>query len=134
MVDRYPTDHKGWSVRHYYSWYRGGGGTGSYNWIGNKLQEHGAVNRERGRLGRAESGARLNPARAAATAGASLCLWFMYILIWRSVTCGPGMDGPLWSENPRLSNTPRGRGAVRPPRAGQPTIRQPIQPHLRQLT
>ncbi len=51
MVDRYRTDHKGWNVRHYHSWYRRGGGTRSYNWVGNKLQEHGAAEREKG-LGR----------------------------------------------------------------------------------
>ena len=49
MVDRYRTDHQGWNVRHYYSWYRRGGGTRSYNWLRHKLQEHGAVKRERGR-------------------------------------------------------------------------------------
>ena len=78
--------------------------------------------------------AALNPARAAATAGDSLCLWFMYILIWRSVTCGPGMEGLLWSENPRLSTTRRGRRTGRPPGAGQSTTCQPIQSHIRELT
>ena len=49
MVDRCRTDHQGWNVRHYYSWYRGGGGTRSYSWVKNKLQEHGKVERGRGR-------------------------------------------------------------------------------------
>ena len=49
MVDRYRTDHDGWYVGHFHRFYLDGGGTRSYNWLRNKLQEHGAVKRERGR-------------------------------------------------------------------------------------
>ena len=31
MVDRYRTRHEGWSVRHFYSWYRRDGGERSYS-------------------------------------------------------------------------------------------------------
>jgi len=33
MVDRCRRRHEGWSVRHYYAWYRRDGGTRSYNWV-----------------------------------------------------------------------------------------------------
>ena len=49
MVDRYQRDHDGWNARHYYSWCRRGGGARSYNRVRNRLQEHGAVEREKGR-------------------------------------------------------------------------------------
>ena len=48
MVDRYEADHDGWYVRHFYGFYRDAGGTRSYGWVKNKLQEHGAVKKERG--------------------------------------------------------------------------------------
>ena len=43
MVDRYRRRHEGWSVKHYYSWYRRDGGTRSYNWVRTHLQSAGAV-------------------------------------------------------------------------------------------
>jgi len=43
MVDRYRTRHGGWSIRHYYAWYRREGGTRSYTWVRNKLQAYGAA-------------------------------------------------------------------------------------------
>ena len=49
MVGKYETDHDGWYVRHFYSFYRDGGGTRSYSWVKNKLQEHGKVRRGKGR-------------------------------------------------------------------------------------
>ena len=49
MVDRYRTRHEGWNVRHYYAFYRREGGRRSYNWVRTKLQEHGAVERGRGK-------------------------------------------------------------------------------------
>ena len=49
MVDRYRTRHEGWSVRHFYSWYRRDGGERSYGWVKNKLQEAGAVPKAKGR-------------------------------------------------------------------------------------
>ena len=49
MVSRYETDHGGWYVRYFYSFYRDRGGTRSYSWVKNKLQEHGKVRRGKGR-------------------------------------------------------------------------------------
>ena len=43
MVDRYRRRHEGWSVKHYYAWYRRDGGTRSYNWVRTHLQAAGAV-------------------------------------------------------------------------------------------
>lgn len=43
LVDRYRRRHDGWSVKHYYSWYRRDGGTRSYSWVKNTLQGAGAV-------------------------------------------------------------------------------------------
>ena len=49
MVDRYRSRHEGWSVRHYYAWYRRGGGGRSYNWVRKSLQAAGAVTKSSGR-------------------------------------------------------------------------------------
>ena len=38
LVDRYRRRHDGWNVKHYYSWYRRGGGQRSYSWVKNTLQ------------------------------------------------------------------------------------------------
>ena len=43
LVDRYRRRHDGWSVKHYYSWYRRDGGTRSYSWVKNTLQAAGVV-------------------------------------------------------------------------------------------
>ena len=43
MVGRYRRRHEGWSVKHYYAWYRRDGGTRSYNWVRTHLQAAGAV-------------------------------------------------------------------------------------------
>jgi transposase len=43
MVDRYRRRHEGWSVKHYYAWYRRAGGRRSYNWVRTHLQAAGAV-------------------------------------------------------------------------------------------
>ena len=48
MVDRYETDHDGWYVRHFHRFYLDGGGTRSYSWVKNKLQEHGKVEHGKG--------------------------------------------------------------------------------------
>ena len=45
LVDRYETRHAGWNVRHFHSWYRRDGGSRSYTWVKNRLQEAGAVKR-----------------------------------------------------------------------------------------
>ena len=49
MVDGHRTRYCGWNVRHYYTRYRRGGGTRSYNWVRTKLQAAGAVPKGRGR-------------------------------------------------------------------------------------
>ena len=43
LVDRYQRYHDGWSVKHYYAWYRRDGGARSYSWVKNTLQAAGAV-------------------------------------------------------------------------------------------
>ncbi len=43
MVDTYRRRHEGWSVKHYYAWYRRDGGERSYNWVRTQLQAYGAV-------------------------------------------------------------------------------------------
>ena len=43
MVDRYRNRHRGWNVKHYYSWYKREGGQRSYSWVKNTLQAAGAV-------------------------------------------------------------------------------------------
>lgn len=43
VVDRYKTRHRGWNVKHFYSWYRKDGGHRSYTWVKNTLQSNGLV-------------------------------------------------------------------------------------------
>ena len=43
LVDRYRSQHEGWSVKHYYAWYQRASGGRSYNWVRNCLQDAGAV-------------------------------------------------------------------------------------------
>jgi transposase len=43
MADRYGSYHRGWNVKHFYSWYRKDGGTRSYTWVKNTLQSKGLV-------------------------------------------------------------------------------------------
>jgi transposase len=43
LVDRYKSQHSGWNVRHFHSWYRREGGKRSYTWVKNQLQAKGAV-------------------------------------------------------------------------------------------
>lgn len=38
LVDRYRNRHRGWNVKHYYSWYKRDGGQRSYSWVKNALQ------------------------------------------------------------------------------------------------
>ena len=38
LCDRYRSRHIGWNVRHFYTWYRKGGGRRSYTWVKNQLQ------------------------------------------------------------------------------------------------
>jgi transposase len=43
VVDRYTSRHRGWNVKHFYSWYRGDEGRRSYTWVKNTLQSKGLV-------------------------------------------------------------------------------------------
>ena len=43
MVDRYRNRHRGWNVKHYYSWYKRDGGQRSYSWVKSTLQTAGVV-------------------------------------------------------------------------------------------
>ena len=52
LVDRYRRRHDGWSVKHYYAWYRREGGTRSYSWV----KEH-VAGRRRGEEGGPARGA-----------------------------------------------------------------------------
>lgn len=45
VVNQYKERHDGWSVKHYYSWYRHQGGQRSYTWVKNSLQSQGVVNK-----------------------------------------------------------------------------------------
>ena len=39
LADRYRDRHKGWNVSHFHDWYQKDGGTRSYTWVKNTLQE-----------------------------------------------------------------------------------------------
>ena len=39
LVDSYRRRHDGWSAKHFYAWYKKDGGTRSYTWVKNQLQE-----------------------------------------------------------------------------------------------
>ncbi|MGH6629087.1 MAG: ISNCY family transposase, partial [Burkholderiales bacterium] len=39
LTERYRRRHPGWNVKHFHSWYRRDGGTRSYTWVKNRLQE-----------------------------------------------------------------------------------------------
>jgi len=43
VVDKYKRFHRGWNVKHFYSWYRKEGGFRSYTWLKNTLQSSGLV-------------------------------------------------------------------------------------------
>lgn len=43
LVDRYKSQHSGWNVRHFHSWYQRQGGKRSYTWVKNQLQSAKAV-------------------------------------------------------------------------------------------
>jgi len=45
VVDRYKSRHRGWKVKHFYSWYRQDGGRRSYTWVKNTLQSKGLVSK-----------------------------------------------------------------------------------------
>lgn len=43
VTEEYKRDYEGWNVNHYYSWYRRRGGSRSYTWVKQRLQEKGYV-------------------------------------------------------------------------------------------
>lgn len=43
LTERYRGRHEGWSVKHFHAWYRRDGGSRSYTWVKNRLQEAGLV-------------------------------------------------------------------------------------------
>ena len=43
VAERYKRYHRGWQVKHFYSWYRRDGGRRSYSWVKNTLQSEGLV-------------------------------------------------------------------------------------------
>jgi transposase len=49
MLDQYRSRHVGWSAKHYYAWYRRDGGSRSYTWVKNRLQESGLIKKAPGR-------------------------------------------------------------------------------------
>jgi len=49
LTERYRKNHRGWNVKHFHSWYRRDGGTRSYTWVKQRLQESGLVKKAPGR-------------------------------------------------------------------------------------
>ena len=49
VTERYRRYHRGWSVKHFYSWYRRDRGTRSYTWVKQRLQQAGLVKKAPGR-------------------------------------------------------------------------------------
>jgi transposase len=45
LIGRYEARHRGWNVKHFYSWYKRDGGQRSYTWVKNTLQSKGSVPR-----------------------------------------------------------------------------------------
>lgn len=45
LVEQYRTGHPGWTVKHFYTWYRRDGGGRSYTWVKHTLQTAGVVPR-----------------------------------------------------------------------------------------
>jgi transposase len=43
VAERYAGRHRGWNVKHFYSWYQRDGGKRSYGWVKNTLQSKGLV-------------------------------------------------------------------------------------------
>jgi transposase len=46
VIEGYRNRYQGWKVRHYYKYYREGGGKRSYTWVKNRLQSSGLVSRK----------------------------------------------------------------------------------------
>ena len=62
LVKRYRRYHKGWNVKRFYAWYLRDGGTRSYSWVKNTLQDAGAVKKSTRRGSRPVQQERRKPA------------------------------------------------------------------------
>lgn len=49
LLEHYKQRHRGWNAKHFYAWYRKGGGTRSYTWVKSRLQEEGLIAKAPGR-------------------------------------------------------------------------------------
>jgi transposase len=49
VTEMYSKRHNGWNVKHFYSWYRKDGGSRSYTWVKDRLQEKGLVKKGKSR-------------------------------------------------------------------------------------
>ena len=49
LQEKYRQRHQGWTVKHFYAWYRRDGGVRSYTWVKDRLQEGGQVKKSKGR-------------------------------------------------------------------------------------
>ena len=49
LTERYKSRYRGWSVKHFYSWYSRDGGKRSYTWVKNTLQSKGLVSKSKKR-------------------------------------------------------------------------------------
>ena len=47
LTERYKNRYRGWSVKHFYSWYSRDGGKRSYTWVKNTLQSKGLVSKSK---------------------------------------------------------------------------------------
>jgi len=45
LTEQYRSRYSGWNARHFHTWYRKDGGTRSYTWVKNRLQEAGLIKR-----------------------------------------------------------------------------------------
>jgi len=49
LTEQYRSRYSGWNARHFHSWYSKDGGTRSYTWVKNRLQEAGLIKRAKKR-------------------------------------------------------------------------------------
>jgi transposase len=49
VTEMYERSHNGWNVKHFYNWYQRDGGSRSYTWVKDRLQEKGLVKKVKGR-------------------------------------------------------------------------------------
>jgi hypothetical protein len=49
LTEQYRSCYSGWNARHFHTWYRRDGGTRSYTWVKNRLQEAGLIKRAKKR-------------------------------------------------------------------------------------